>query len=168
MKVAVIWSQHLEMLTKTCLHQFKDLYNIIDQKYEFNFPDHVKNAKLKDQLLTDHIQGTAQTQIRKNMLQMSSGNKTQKTQGSSNKNPQSFTANALMSDIKTPDKVVFGDYNSVISGDKTQPHAIYSHDKAMLYSNDKLQISKKKAKQMMDISAGQTKQQPIIFSDNKK
>lgn len=59
-----------------------------------------------------------------NQLQLSSGGKTQKTQGSSKKmGTASFNANTNnMMDLKTPDKCIF-DYNSV-SGNKN-----YTHDK---------------------------------------
>ena len=141
MGVAIIWPAELELLTQCTFNHFRNLYLIIESKYSENFPEHARSQSYAQQLLTEPVQATAQQSMRKNImnqLQLSSGGKTMKTQGSSNK-PGTFSN--ILGDLKTPDKCVF-DFNSIVSGNKTQEK--FSHEKFQINSNsvDKFRMQK--------------------------
>jgi len=146
MGVAVIWPLEMELLARCSLQEFRELYLIIESKYTENFPDHARSQNYPNQVLTDpQPQSTAQTSMRKNIanqLQLSSGGKTQKTQGSSNNKPAASVNNINISNmindfqlaIHTPNKEAF-DFNSLVSGNKNLTQDKFSHEKFQINSN---------------------------------
>jgi hypothetical protein len=61
-----------------------------------------------------------------------------KTQNSSNKQQPSvnnLNINNLLGDLKTPDKCIFGDFQSILSGNKNLTQDKFSHEKFNINSN---------------------------------
>ena len=62
MGVAIIWSNEMELLTRCHFTTIKDLYEIIQTKYQENFPEHAQSLNFPDQALV------GSTQVRRNIV----------------------------------------------------------------------------------------------------